>query len=261
MKQQLRSALAVAALVVAVANPAAAQSVEERVTRLERVLESAALSGLSNQIVQLRQEVQQLRGQVEVLQRENAELKKRQRELYADIDGRLRKLETAAPSQPTPGSQPGGSQNEQAIQPPAATAPQGQAPASSAAQPPAAGELESYQAAFDLLKAGRYQQAGEAFRGFLERFPQGDYADNAYYWLGESHYVQRDFDAALPQFEKILEAYPNSPKRPDALLKLGFIKYEQGDMAQSRKYLERVTEEFPTSSAATLAEQRLQRMR
>lgn len=247
--------LALASLLLAGAAPAQ-ERVQDRLARIERLLDSGALTDLANRQDQLRQSVQELRGEVELLRRELDETRQRQRDLYVDVDRRLRQLETAAPLSTEP---PAVQDSAAHLNTPS------EEPTTTADEPPlvvtGGDELSDYQAAFALLKAGRYAQSAAAFEAFLERYPKGRYAANALYWLGESYYVVRDFGRALPYFQRVVEEHPGDGKQPDAMLKIGFIHFEQGEMEQARSILEKVRDGYPTSSAAALAEQRLARIR
>ena len=91
-------------------------------------------------------------------------------------------------------------------------------------------------------------------------FPDSELADNAQYWLAESHYVTQKFDKALKEFEIVIGKFPNSRKVPDALLKMGYCNYELQRWDAARASLARVKSEYPETTAARLAGQRLQRM-
>src|SRR4029078_4280478 len=82
------------------------RQLEERMTALEGQLKSQGLVELFGQLEQMRAEVSRLRGQIEVLTYEQDQQQKRQRDLYIDLDSRLRKIEGAAagapPSAPAP---------------------------------------------------------------------------------------------------------------------------------------------------------------
>ena len=118
----------------------------------------------------------------------------------------------------------------------------------------------AYQAAFDLLKEGRYPESITAFEQFLASYPGGAYADNAQYWLGEARYVTRDFTASARDFQLVLKQYPGSPKVPDAMLKLGYAQYELQQWAAARSVLTELRKKYPNSTAARLAASRLERM-
>jgi len=121
-------------------------------------------------------------------------------------------------------------------------------------------EQQDYQAAFNLLKTGRYDDATKAFRSFLVTHPGGDFVDNAHYWLGETYYVTRHFEAALQEFEGLIAHFPQSPKLTHAMLKVGYIHHELGRLEQAKQALIALTESHPDSTAAGLARKRLQRL-
>ncbi len=122
-------------------------------------------------------------------------------------------------------------------------------------------EEEAYSLAFDDLRSGRYEQAVDGFLDFIARYPDSPLAGDAYYWLGESYYVMRDFSLAQQAFLNLGTQYPNSEKVPDTLLKLGYIYSETGDNQRALEVLERLVASYPESQAANLAEKRLRLLR
>lgn len=237
---------------------------EQRLMRLERILQNQSLSDLVLQIQRLQQEVRQLRGDLEVQTHALEDLKRRQRELYLDLDSRIGQQQlpvapdTAAPvngqSAPAPVVDRS-SPSTQTPPPPPPPAVVTRAPGDPAK------EQAEYRKAFDLLQAGNYTESAQAFRGFLAAYPNGAYTDNAQYWLGEASYVTRDFDTAMQDFDKVLKQHPDSTKVPGAMLKIGYIQYERRSWKQARTMLKRLIEQYPSSTEARLAKQRLDRMR
>jgi tol-pal system protein YbgF len=234
---------------------AAGPPLEERVSKLERMVEGQALADLLTRIQRLQEDVQRLRGDLEVQANDLNGLKQRQRDLYLDIDRRLQQLETsaaaAAKSPPPVSAGPG-------IAPMSVPAP-AVVPAAPAASPEQ--EQTAYQKAFDLLKDGRYDDAIAAFNDMLSNYPNGKLTDNAQYWLGEAHFAARRFREAGQEFSKVIDNFPQSSKVPDAMLKLGFSYYELGDWAKARDSLEQLMARYPQSTAAQLADRRLQKMK
>jgi len=230
-----------------------ADSLEKRLQRLERLLENQTLVELMTRIDSLQNEVQQMLGQMEEQVHSMEQLKKRQRDLYLDIDRRLRDLEaaraslSAAPITSAAGAMPGGAMPEAATQGTAS-------PTSADAQE----ERAAYERAFNLLKEGRYDLAVAAFKAFVHSYPQGRFVDNAQYWLGEANYVQRNFAVALSEFDKVVKNHPTSPKRADALLKMGYTFQELGQNDNARMSLNKVVMNYPNTTAARLAQKRLQ---
>lgn len=256
---------------------ATANSLEKRLERLERLLENQTLVDLATRMDSMQNEIQQLLGQMEEQTHEIDQLKKRQRDLYLDIDRRLQQAEQARASMPAApamsasgsvfgGAVPGGTMP--AIVP-GGTAPlAGAASPANAAQPDAQvgsqtsidpqQERRDYERAFNLLKEGRYDLAVTAFKSFVKNYPQGNFADNAQYWLGEANYVQRHFEVALSEFGKVVSEHPSSPKRADALLKMGYTYQELKQYDKARSSLNEVVMSYPNTTAASLAKKRLQ---
>jgi tol-pal system protein YbgF len=233
------------------------QDLEARVIRMERVLENQSLVELSSEVERLRSETTALRGEIETLRYESEQSGSRQRELYVDVDRRLQSLESGGPRafEPPPSTP---ALSAPAAGAAAAGAAVGSAVGSTAATPrPTGSDQQNYQAAFDLISARKYPEAGAAFQTFLQQFPTSPLADNAQYWLGETYYVRGQYAEALPAFRKVLEQYPQSAKLPDAMLKVGYSQIELGDRNAARTTLQEVMRQFPDTTAARLASQRL----
>jgi tol-pal system protein YbgF len=233
---------------------ACAESLDHRVERLERIMQSQGLVEMQTRLDQLQAEVRTLRGDIELQGHNLEQLQQRQRDLYVDIDGRMRQLELGGA--PAAGSQaPAGSLPPAALPATATAAPAPAQPAMDTAQ-----EQAAYEEALNILREGRYPQAAEAYRSFLSQYPESVYAGNAQYWLAETYYVTRQFGTALEEFQAVVSKYPGSTKLADAHLKMGYIHYELGEWQAARKELETVIRNNPDSTAARLAEERLQRL-
>lgn len=261
------------------------QSVAERLSRLERIVNSQGLIDMQVRLDSLQQDVQQLRGQIEVQNHMIEELKRRQRDLYVDIDRRLSQLERAggggagasAPMSSPASSQasnPASSQAAASAAAAASTAPTGGGAKGSGTKPMAsaatsgaafqadpAKEQQAYQLAFDLLRELRYDQAINAFRKFLKEYPHGRYAHIAQYWVAEANYAQRRFKDAIADYQDLLDDYPNSPKRAEAMLKIGYSYYELGDIKRAEESLQNLINAYPKTTEAGQAQNLMQKMR
>jgi tol-pal system protein YbgF len=258
---------------------------EGRVARLERILENQGGAELLLQMQQFQMEMQELRGLVELQQFEIQKLQRQQRDQFLDFDRRLDTDPQAVRDdiETLGGSLADGRGTSAAgaldlsggdLEPlpagPDAVPPVGAPmPSSSAAMgipslpsPETSGgnERDGYAAAFELLKERKYPEAQEAFNDLLRRYPQGQFTDNARYWLGETYYVQRNYPAALAELDRLVQLSPSSPKVPGALLKIGYIQYEQKALDQARATLEEVVRRYPNSTEARLARSRLERL-
>jgi tol-pal system protein YbgF len=121
----------------------------------------------------------------------------------------------------------------------------------------AAKEKESYTAAYLALKSGRYDEAANAFKVFLDTYPNGEYADQAYYWMGESLLAKGEFLASVPAFQSLIKNYPQSSKYQAGLLKLAIAYQEGGRIGDAKAVLQRLIREYPESKAAERARVRL----
>ena len=215
---------------------------ERRLENIERVMHNQSLVAMTQQVNNVERRGDEMQGRIEQLEYGAESTADRQRQLYADLDSRIQELESAVRAKSTVNVMDGGK------------LPPGQLPL------PDGSDRDNYQAAFELLKEQRYEPAAAAFGQFLVAFPDSELADNAQYWLAESHYVTQQFDLALREFETVIKSYPDSRKVPDALLKMGYCNYELERWEAARASLTLVQNKYPETTAARLAGQRLQRM-
>lgn len=129
-------------------------------------------------------------------------------------------------------------------------------PSMTGTNPVLLGEKERYQNAYTVLRAGNFDQAIAEFQGLLKDHPNGEYADNAYYWIGEALLVKGDKQGAMQSFDKVVQNYPKSNKVPDALLKLGFVQLGLNNRIKAKEYLDYVIVAYPGTTAAKLAMQK-----
>lgn len=246
---------------------------EQRIQRLERILESQGLVDMLVRIENMQSELQILRGEIELHTHQLEEIKQRQRDLYVDIDRRLLRLErnapqaptasapvTAAPAPATPaGTAPAAPASGPIVKPPVST------PVNSAPETkPAANfadEQKAYQQAFDLLRELRYDQAVVAFRNFIKQFPQGRYAHIAQYWIGEANYAQHKFKQSIIDYQTLIDSYPNSPKLAEAMLKIGYSEYELKNYQKAQTMLQQLLKNYPGTTEAGQAENLIQKIR
>ena len=223
--------------------------IEERMTKVETAVAGAtdrsAMLDLASQIEALRGDIAKMRGQLEVATNQIEVADKRQRDLYLDIDTRIRKVEEAREQQAAAAAAAA-----------AAGAQAGQAGAAPA-ESQQAGEMRAYQAALDQFKLGNYPLAVSAMQGFLVTYPNSTLAPNAQYWIGMAHSGQRDYKSAIAAQRKLLASWPDSEKAPDALLSIASSQETMGDRRNAQKTLEEVIQRYPKSSAAASAKQRL----
>lgn len=185
------------------------------------------------QLQLLQQEVMELRGKVEEQDYQLRQFRGQSLERYLDLDRRFKELGASGGSGSTETGSSGGT---------------------SAPARELAGEIDAYRSAYGMVRSQQFSEAVTAFRQFLVDFPDGKYAANAHYWLGELYLVivPPDDESARREFNLLLERYPDNIKIPDALYKLGKIYYDRGNRDRAREYLDRVVNEFGDSGSSAV---------
>jgi len=251
------------------------KQLEDRVNALES--RSQGLVDLFNSVEQIKADIARLRGQVEVLTYELEQAQKRQRDLYVDLDSRMRKLEAAASAGGV--ADPNAAAGGTVLPGPVAAAPGGGAPGAPgyvAPPPPApapatpgvgspppsrpidpAAEQRAYDAALEQFKRGDYPGTITGFSNFVRAYPQSPLAPSAQYWIGNAHYARKDYRASIAAQRTLISAYPSSTKVPDALLNIASAQSDLNDNAAARRTLEELMAKYPQSDAAQKARARL----
>lgn len=208
---------------------------EERIARLEAQMQNQGLLNLLNQVEALKTEVARLRGiqEEQAYRLENAD--KRSKDLFADLDERVREIATRPVASPADAIRLQPSQTLIAAPP---------APVDAEA------EARAYASAHGFVKSAKYKEAVTALQGFLDQYPDGGLAANAVYWLGFSHVGLSDFKAGIAGYQRLLRDFPNSPKVPDAMLSLARAQVQTRDIDAARATLYQLFAKHPQSKAA-----------
>jgi len=196
-------------------------------TRMDTKADKTSTLDMIAQHDQTMQEIARLRGQVEVLQNEIEVASKRQKDLYADMDKRLKALEPRQVE--IDGKTASVDQSEQ----------------------------NTYDAAMQQFKEGDYEGAATALQGFVRRYPGSAYAANAQYWLGNAYYANRDCKAAIVAQQAVVKNYPDSPKAADAMLNIASCQTELKAVNNAKKTLNELIKTYPNTAAARTAKERL----
>lgn len=209
------------------------------------------LGNLFLQIQQLQQEVMRLNGKVEEQAYELSTLKEQSLQRYMDLDKRIGSggapATSAGPS--TPIANPADAEGIDAAVTPSA-------PETPVATPGVEqlGEADAYRAAYAMVQGRQFAQAIPAFQQFLQRYPDGVYAANAHYWLGELYLVMDppDLEASRQSFALLLSQYPDNSKAPDALYKLGKVQFLKGNRERAKEYLDLVITQYEGTNNAVV---------
>jgi tol-pal system protein YbgF len=188
------------------------------------------LADMQSQLDALKQENARLKGELEVANHKVETALQRQKDLYTDIDERLRKLESA--------------------------------PVAEVAAPPAVVEknTQEYQLlelANGLSKESKHKDAFKEYDKFLKDYPNSSLAPEAMYGLGYSQFALKNYKSSIATQQKLIDTYPDSPKVPDAMFNLANSQIQLGLVPGAKKTLRDLVAKFPNSELTPTAQKRL----
>ena len=109
-----------------------------------------------------------------------------------------------------------------------------------------------YERGVGQIKSGDYDGAEGTFTTFIKDYPTHALTPNALYWLGETHYVRKNFGKAAQVFAKAYKDYPDGPKGADNLLKLGMSLGSAGKKSDACIALGQLKRKYPNGPAPVL---------
>lgn len=198
---------------------------------------SQGMLDLMGQIDRLNQEISRLKGELEVVNHNVENTQQRQRDLYADTDGRLRKLEE--------GGVPATAQNG---------GDEGNAQAAANGDSPEARDLEAAKA---FAASGKFKEAFDAYGKFLQRYPGSPLTADALLGLGSAQFSLKNYKASINTQQKLISQHANSDKVPDAMFSIANSQIQLSDVEGAKKTLRGLLEKFPNHELAPSAKRRL----
>lgn len=235
------------------------------------------------QLEAVKKELRLLRNMAEELQFDTGNTQRRQRDLFDDLDRRLIAMERnggtrvggdtisglAGTATGLQGGEAAGLGTNLATDATraaagaatAASTPSVSTAATQTATPSVSLEQQNaYDQAFNMLKQSRYEDAISGFQQFTATWEQSQLTDDAYYWMAEAHYVNRNFGEALDGFLVVVSKYPNSPRVPESLLKIGYVQYDLKTYEEAAATFRDVIDRFPNHQVTAQAKTRLRRI-
>ena len=115
-----------------------------------------------------------------------------------------------------------------------------------------------YDTAYADYTAGQWSLAVQGFETYLKTYPKSDLADDAQYYVGESHSGDSKFREAVAAYERMIRDYPQSDILPEAWYKVGITYERLAQPDRARTAYEFAVKTFPESNdAVRLSKQRL----
>lgn len=241
---------------------------DERIKRLELQINNMQNNEEIARTESLQTQVQALHEQVDQLTHQMQQLQEQQKGLYADIEKKLAQQPTAKAAPPIATAD--AATADKAKPAPKATTginlfgKSNAAPADTAKpenQPNVAEEQQIYQTAYTLIKGKKYNEAVTVLQNMLQKYPSGQFASNAHYWLGELYGLLGKNDQALNEFSTVIKTYPDSPRISDAQLKVGLIYAAQFKWPEAKLAFKRVINHYPGTTSSRLAQEQLKQIK
>jgi len=201
--------------------------------------QAKANSQLFYQMQIFQDEMMRMQGQLEEQSHQIRQLKQQRLDDYVSFDKRIAELQQALVAAQT-------------------ASPVKAAETTSAASPKQAAlvhtgnEQEDYKAAFQLLNQKKLTEAEQAFKKFIQHYPESTLLGNCYYWLGRTYLLNSDNESAQSAFASVINAHSSNKYVPDASLRLAKIKFAKGNKAIAKADLENLIARHSYSSDESL---------
>ena len=95
-----------------------------------------------------------------------------------------------------------------------------------------------------MLIQENFVEAEKYFNIFLGENPDAPLASNAYYWLGETFYVRKNYIQAAQNFAAGYKKFPKGSKASAQLLKLGISLYALNKNKEACSTFAKLNKEF-----------------
>lgn len=222
---------------------AALNDLKKRIAAIEAIVQGGGLADMQNQIELLKQEVARLKGDLEVANHQLELAQQRQKDLYADTDGRLRKLESGT----------------QATTPPPQPAPTPVVEEKDVKAFAEAEELSNLASAETdaSKKIAKYKDVFNAFDKFLKDYPTSKLVPDALYGMGYAQFVLKNYKSAIATQQKVIDQHPQSAKVPDAMYNQANCQIQLGQVTNAKKTLKELVGKYPDASVTPNAQKRL----
>lgn len=214
---------------------------------------------LLEKIESLQKELQELRGQLEVQSHDLKLLQKQQLAFYKDVDKRLQTSPTKSKETPpqlvleVPKKTPQKQDTEE-------TPVDNQLVTANKDNKNIADEGLSYAYAYELIENKQYDKASSEMARYLSQYPNGTYAANAHYWLGELYLKANQLEKAKAAFNEVVTKYKDSHKASASLYKLAIIYNAEQQTDKAKELLTAIQQQYPNSSSARLAQIKLEEL-
>jgi tol-pal system protein YbgF len=214
---------------------ARASAAEDALSKMDAAhkQQTSALLDLQTLIETQNADMRKLRGQIEELVHNLQDAEKRQKDFYVDLDGRLRRFESADSASVEKNNSVKNKADD------------------------SVNENRALEAALGFYKAEKFQDAIIAFQGFLGAYPKSVHTANVRYWAGNAYYMLKDYKSSLENFQVIANKFDTYPKIAEVLFSIADCQELLNDNEAAKLTLKQISTKYPNSEAAAKAKKEL----
>lgn len=202
----------------------------------------ATTSSTTQQIQGISDNMQDMQARVGKLSQQMSDIQSTLQQINAKVSGAAPAVQgtSGAPTGSNPGNDPGSS-----AQPPATSQP--------AAPVPGISGDTLYSNALRDLNGAHYDLSRQEFNDYLKNFPDGAFASNAQFYLGEIFYAQGQYSRAIEAYDGVIVNYPKSSKVAPAMLEKGRALAQTNKKVSATREFRELIRRYPGSDEAKKA--------
>lgn len=123
---------------------------------------------------------------------------------------------------------------------------------------PAIDDQGLYDAGVRFFESYNYPSARKEFELLLDNYPSSPFADDAQYYIAETHYNEKWFEKAILEYQLVIEKYPEGNRSPSAYFKQGLSFENIGDSTNAKVRYRELVQLYPDSDEAKIVGPKLQ---
>jgi tol-pal system protein YbgF len=118
-------------------------------------------------------------------------------------------------------------------------------------------EAQLYEKAYSYYQKGDLKNAKKFFEEYIKNFPKGKWIGQAYFWIGEIYFKEKNYEEAILNYQKLIELPGWHPLKPSAMLKQAQAFKALGDIEAYKILLKKLINQYPQSKEAEVAKKLL----
>ena len=119
----------------------------------------------------------------------------------------------------------------------------------------------NYNRALETYKTGNMPAAREQLTRFIDQYPKHELVGNARYWIGETLFNEKNYEAAIVAFQDVIKTTPQHPKASAAMLRQARAFKAINDPKSAKYVLKKLIELHPKSEDAKKARELLKELK